>query len=120
MQRQPGILNAFRNAARGIGFTVRTQPNARVHLVVTLLVISAGIILDITRNDWHWLIAAIAAVWVAELFNTAIEQLTDLVTDQWHPLARNAKDIAAGAVLITAVSAAVIGFMIFAPYIFGR
>ena len=81
-----------------------------------LAVIIAGIVLGITRTEWIMVVMCIGTVIAAELFNTAIEKLVDLVSPERHPVAGQVKDIAAGAVLICAVAAAIIGLIIFIPY----
>ena len=117
MEHKFDLIGSIRNALRGIIVTVKTQRNARIHLLATIIVIAVGFAFQVSRGDWLWLIAAIAAVWITELLNTAIEQLTDLASPQWHPLARDAKDIAAGAVLVSAIAAWVVGVVVLAPYI---
>jgi diacylglycerol kinase (ATP) len=100
------------NALVGLRDVIRTQHNAWIHAAATALVVVAGIALDVTRLDWCWLIAAIAAVWVAEAFNTALEALADAAVPEQHPKIRLAKDAAAGAVLVAACAAALIGILI--------
>jgi diacylglycerol kinase (ATP) len=80
-------------------------------------VVLTGWYVGVTRAEWCWIAFACMAVWSAEAFNTAIECLTDLVSPEFHPLAGRAKDTAAGAVLIAAIGAAIIGAMIFWPYL---
>lgn len=102
-------------AFRGIVFLLRTQTNARIHLAAAVVVIGAGFGFEITRAEWLAVIAAIGLVWTAEGLNTAIEALVDLVSPEQHPLAGRAKDVAAGAVLLAAIAAAVIGLLVFGP-----
>jgi diacylglycerol kinase (ATP) len=85
-------------------------------LIAAMAVIIAGIVLGITRTEWIMVVMCIGTVIAAELFNTAIEKLVDLVSPERHPVAGRVKDIAAGAVLICAVAAAIIGLIIFIPY----
>ena len=85
-------------------------------MIAAMAVIIAGIVLGITRNEWIMVVMCIGTVLAAELFNTAIEKLVDLVSPERHPVAGRVKDIAAGAVLICAVAAAIIGLIIFIPY----
>lgn len=98
---------------------LRTQPSAWIHAIATVAVIVAGLVLDISRGDWCWLIAAIGLVWSAEGINTALEQLADAVHPEEHPGVGRAKDVAAGAVLAAAITAAVIGTIVFWPYVVG-
>ena len=112
-----GRLRSFRFAFAGIGFMLRTQHNAWLHLAATTAVAAAGIALRISAADWRWLVVALVLVWVAEAMNTAFEHLCDVVSPQFHASVKISKDIAAGAVLITAIGAAVLGAMIFLPYL---
>ena len=110
-------LRSFRFAFAGIVFMLRTQHNAWIHLGITVLVCTAGVVFSISAADWRWLIVAIALVWIAETVNTAFEHLCDVVSPQFHASVQKAKDIAAGAVLICAVAVAILGVMIFVPYL---
>jgi len=110
-------LNSFAHALRGMGLLVRTQPNARVHLLAAGLVCSAGLYCGLSRTEWLWIVAAIALVWGAEAFNTALEQLADTVHPERNPGIGRAKDAAAAAVLIAALGAVVIGALVFAPHL---
>ncbi len=85
--------------------------------MATVLVIALGLYFEITPTEWCIIVFAIAIVLAAEAFNTAIEDLTDLVSPEPHPLAGHAKDLAAGAVLLTAIGAAIVGLLIFLPKI---
>ena len=109
------LVRSFGYAARGIGILLRTQVNARIHAGATLLAVTVGFWLRISRGEWCAVIAAIGLVWTAEGVNTAIETVVDLVSSDPHPLAGRAKDVAAGAVLCAALAALVIGALIFGP-----
>jgi undecaprenol kinase len=87
--------------------------NMRVHAVISLGVIAAGIVFRISRMEWLFILAACAFVMAAELFNTAVEAVVDLVSPEAHPLAKAAKDTAAGAVLLAAVFAVITGVVVF-------
>jgi diacylglycerol kinase len=113
-------LRSFGFAARGLAYMVRTQSNARVHLVATLLVVGLGFWFPLSFLEWALILAAIALVWTAEAFNTAIEAVVDLVSPERHPLAKAAKDVAAGAVLIAALFAVTVGALVFIPEWLGR
>lgn len=108
---------SFAHAAAGLRDMLATQHNARIHAVVTLAVLVAGFLFGITRLEWCWLIAAIAAVWAAEALNTALESLADAVAPGQHPLVGRAKDAAAGAVLVAALGAAAIGLLVLGPHL---
>lgn len=110
-------IKSFQYAWQGIHCCVGKEQNLNVHLVVTACTIIAGLLLKITRTEWMIIILCIGLMIAAELFNTAIECLVDLVSPQYHPLAGKVKDIAAGAVLVCALAALCIGLIIFIPYL---
>lgn len=109
------VARSFVFAFRGIGTLLRTQTNARLHLVATVVVVGAGFGFEIARAEWLAIVGAIGLVWMAEGVNTAIEAVVDLASSEQHPLAARAKDVAAGAVLLAAIAAAVIGLLVFGP-----
>jgi diacylglycerol kinase (ATP) len=113
-------MKRFAYAIQGVAFLVRTQRNARLHLLATLGVCAAGIYFGLSRAEWLWITAAIVLVWSAEAFNTALEQLADALHPERHPAIGRAKDVAAGAVLIAALGAAVIGMLVFVPHLIQR
>ena len=96
---------------------IHCQHNAWVHATATVLALLAGFALQVSTADWCWIVLAISIVWTAEALNTAFEFLADAASPEFHPLVRDAKDVAAGAVLVTAIAAAVIGTMIFWPHV---
>ncbi len=104
-------------AGRGVLLTLRSQHNMWIHAAVTLLVVVTSLYFGITVAEWCLVVLACAAVWTAETMNTAFESLADATTQESHPIVACAKDMAAGAVLITALSAAIIGMLIFGPYV---
>lgn len=108
-------LKSFVYAITGIVVLVRTQANARIHLVATVLVVIAGFALRVSPHDWALLVIAMVSVWAAEGINTAVEALVDLVSPEIHPLAGKVKDVAAGAVLIAVIGAIVVGLIVFTP-----
>jgi diacylglycerol kinase (ATP) len=109
---------SFLFAARGLRVLVSTQHNARLHFAATLAVIAAGACFKLTWLAWAALAAAIGIVWVAETLNTAVERLGDAITSEVHPAIRDAKDLAAAAVLVASATAVVIGLLIFLPHLF--
>ncbi|HRI76716.1 MAG TPA: diacylglycerol kinase family protein [Alphaproteobacteria bacterium] len=111
------LLKSFSYAFAGIAFCLRTQRNAFVHLTAAITVIAGGVYFDVSPDDWRWLALCIALVWFAELVNTAFEHLCDVVSPEFSPSVKRSKDIAAGAVLICAAGAAVIGILTFLPYV---
>ncbi len=110
-------LKSFVFAFAGLGFMLRTQHNAWLHAVASLVVIVVGIGLRVSLADWRWLIVAMAMVWVAEAFNTAVEYVCDVVSPGYAVAVKHAKDIAAGAVLICAIAAVFIGAFTLLPYL---
>lgn len=111
---------SFRHAFRGVLDTLRTQHNARIHAAFTVAVCAVGAWLELTRLEWSALVLAMAVVWAAELSNTALELLCDVVSPEAHPLVARAKDAAAGAVLIAAAGAAVVGLLVLGPPLWAR
>lgn len=108
---------SFKYAFAGILAALKEEPNLKFHLFAGLLVIIASIILRISKEDWFIVIFLVGFVISLELTNTAIEALVDAFTDEQHPRAKFAKDIAAGAVLAAAITSAILGILIFLPYI---
>jgi diacylglycerol kinase len=104
-------------ACEGIITFFKTQPNAQIQLLAAVAIIMVGFILDISCWEWCWIVASIASVIITEMLNTALEFLTDLVSPSVHPLAKKVKDVAAGAVLIAAITSVVIAVIIFLPKI---
>ncbi|MGI6496049.1 MAG: diacylglycerol kinase family protein [Kiritimatiellia bacterium] len=113
-------LRSFRHAFAGIGMLLKSQHNARVHLMATVIVTGAGFWFKVAAGDWCCLVLAIMAVWSAEAMNTAFEFLADAASPGFHPLVKHAKDVAAGAVLLAAIGAAAIGVLVFTPCLMGR
>ncbi len=99
---------------------MKTQRNARIHISIAIVVIIVGIALKLKDIEWAIIGLTIGFVFVAELFNTVIEAVTDLVTEEYHPLAKRAKDVAAGAVLTAAMTAVVVGLLILGPPLLAR
>jgi diacylglycerol kinase (ATP) len=108
-----GFWRSFNHAFQGIMYAARTQPNMRAHLVIALLVIIAAMMLRLERSNIVDLVIIIAVVLAAELLNTAVESIVDLLVVTHHPLAKTAKDAAAGAVLVVSIAAVVVGYLVF-------
>ena len=109
------IINSFKYAFQGIVQSFKTERNMKVHILIMLLVIIAGIIFEISQTEWCICIILFAIVISAELFNTAIETVVDMITKEKNEKAKLAKDISAGAVVVTAIASAIIGLIIFVP-----
>jgi diacylglycerol kinase (ATP) len=110
-----GRWRSIRCALQGVDVMLRSQHNAWIHAVATMTVCAAGFLVRLSAGEWCWIVLAIVGVWTAEAFNTAIELLTDVTSPGVHPPAGQAKDVAAGAVLISALGSMAIGAMVFGP-----
>ncbi|QKZ12618.1 diacylglycerol kinase family protein [Spirosoma sp. KUDC1026] len=106
------VLRSFRFAAQGIIDLFRFENNAKVHLLIAVIVIIAGLWLQLSVVEWAILVTQIGLVWAAEAFNTAIEKLCDFVSPGIHPQIKAIKDLSSGAVLILAVTAVVTGLLL--------
>jgi diacylglycerol kinase len=115
MIHNKSLPDAFRNAFNGLAYVFKSQRNAKIHFCATILVIAAGFFLHISTFEWIAVLFAIGLVLASECFNTALEKLTDLVTSDYHELARLSKDSSAAAVLVSSLIAAVIGLIVFLP-----
>lgn len=107
----------FLYALAGLAYALRTQPNMRFHLLAALAVLAAAFILGVDRYELLFLFLAITLVLLAEMFNTALETVVDLASPGFHPLAKAAKDVAAGAVLLAALHAVATGVVVFYPHL---
>ena len=109
------IFKSFAYAFAGLIYAFKTQMNFKIHCLATVLVIILGFYVGLSFTEWLWIAGAIALVLVVELLNTAIEVLVDLVSPQQNPKAGAIKDIAAAAVLISALLSLIIALLIFVP-----
>jgi len=114
-----GRIQSFRYAGRGVRLMLRSQHNAWLHAVASCLVLIVGGLSLLSLQEWCWIILAIMAVWTAEALNTALELLADVASPEFHPLVGQAKDVAAGGVLLSAGGAAIVGLLILGPHIPG-
>ena len=112
-----GRLRSVRYAAQGVRVMLASQQNAWIHAVATVMVGVLGVTVGLSTADWCWIVLAVVAVWTAEALNTAFEFLTDVASPAFHPVAGKAKDVAAGAVLISAIGSVLIGLLVFGPHI---
>lgn len=112
-----GRVRSFQYAFRGIALMIRSQHNAWLHAVATAGVVAVGLFFQIAPMEWCAVILAMAAVWTAEALNTAFEFLADVASPEFHPLVERSKDVAAGAVLFSAMAAAAVGLTIFYPHL---
>lgn len=114
------LLQSFRYAFAGLWYALRTQRNARIHLLAAVAVTATGLWLRLDALRWAVLTLTIALVFFAELINTVAEAVVDLSTAEYHPLAKMAKDMSAGAVLATAIAAVAVGLLILGPPLLAR
>jgi diacylglycerol kinase (ATP) len=110
-----GRIRSFKFALKGLQTVLKTQRNAWIHAVATLAVVFAGVVLGVTHLEWCLLVVAMMAVWTAEALNTSLELLADVASPEFHPMVGQAKDVAAGAVLLSAVGSVVIGVLVLGP-----
>ena len=111
---------SFKFAFEGIGYVLRSQPNAWIHALITLAVIVMAIWLNVDLGEWAILIITMVIVWVAEMANTAIEAFVDIISPEYRPEAKTVKDVFAGAVLISAIGAAIVGILVLGPPLLER
>ncbi len=114
-------FSSFRNAVSGFFTAFKSEKNLRIHLIIGTFVVFLGLLLRIKIHEWVYLVIIISLVFISELFNTAIENTVDFISQDNDPLARKIKDISAAAVLIAAITSIILGILIFLPkllYIF--
>ena len=111
---RPSVLESFNNAIEGVVHVLRTQRNMRIHFAIAVAVLAVAAAVGVSKLELVALLLAIAFVLVAEMINTAVESAIDVSTTAFDPMAKLAKDIAAGAVLIASVNAVAIGYLVFA------
>lgn len=107
------MVDSFNYAIEGVIYTVRTQRNMKIHMIAAILTLIACLFFDVSKIEFLILAITITMVVIAEMINTAIEAVVDMNTNYYHPLAKIAKNVAAGAVLLTAINALVVGYLIF-------
>lgn len=108
-------LKSVAHAWSGLCELVATEANARIHLAASLAVLALGLLCGLVAWEWVAIILAAALVWTAEALNSALERLADAVTRDIHPSIKAAKDMAAGAVLLAALAAAMVGVLVLGP-----
>lgn len=111
--KKKSLIDSFNYAVSGIIIALKTEKNMRIHYLIAILVIILSLFFDFSRTEFLLLLFAISLVVVAEMVNTALERVIDLITEDYHPLARLVKDVAAGAVLIAAINSMVVGYLLF-------
>ena len=116
----PSLLTSFRCAGEGLLDVFRTQRNFRIHLAIAALALLLAAWLNLPRQEWASLILVVGTVLSAEVFNTSAEMLVDLASPEYHPLAKRVKDLAAGAVLLAAMVAVIVGLLLLGPPLWAR
>ena len=111
-------IHSVIHAGRGVRLFLRTTHNAWIHVGIFIIVVGLGFYFDITKIEWTMLIMVSGLVFVAEAINTAIEIDINLTSPEYHPYAKDTKDVSAGAVLIASITALIVGLVIFIPYMF--
>jgi diacylglycerol kinase (ATP) len=111
---QQGVARSFNHAYRGVIYAIRTQRNMRFHVVAAAVVLVLSLLVEVSALELAALVIVIVLVLAVEMFNTALEFAVDLVTREYHPLAKLSKDVSAGAVLVTSVGAVLVGYLILA------
>jgi len=112
-----GRIRSIGYALTGIRTMLNSQHNAWIHAAATISVVVAGFMFRVSAGEWCWLVLAVMAVWTAEALNTAFEFLADAASPDYHPLVKKAKDVAAGAVLLSAIGSALIGLLVLGPHL---
>jgi diacylglycerol kinase (ATP) len=112
-----GRLKSVRYAVRGIAMMLKSQHNAWLHAFASFCVLVTGGLMRLSGGEWCWVVLAIMAVWTAEALNTALEFLADAASPEFHPLVKQAKDVAAGGVLISAMGSVCIGLLVLGPHL---
>ena len=110
------MKSKFIYALHGMIQVFYREKSLQIHLVIALLVILGGVLMDITREEWALVFLCIGMVWVAEIFNSAIEKLCDLKEPHFHPQVKFIKDVSAAAVLIAAIVSVMVGLIVFVPH----
>ncbi len=114
------MLESFRYAFAGLAYALRTQRNTRIHLSIAALVIAMGLWLRLPPTSWAVLTLTIGLVLVGEMINTVVETLVDMITADYHPLAKVTKDVMAAVVLLTAMFSVIVGLFVLGPPLWAR
>jgi len=120
VRRAPTVIDSFNYAAEGIIHVLRTQRNMRIHFAIAVVVIIAALVVNVTKLELIALCISITFVLISEMLNTAVEAAIDIATTSFDPMAKLAKDIAAGAVLIASINALIVGYFVFSGKVADR
>jgi len=120
IMRSRNIIESFRFAFAGLWYALRTQRNTRIHLIIAAGAVALGVWLGLSFTQWAVLTLTIGSVLVSEMLNTVAETLVDMISPDYHPLAKIVKDVTAGAVLLAAIVAVIVGLLVLGPPLWGR
>ncbi len=118
--RDHNVLRSFQFAFRGVWYVLRTEQNSHIHLGIAGAVVLLGVWLRLPSDRWAVLVLTIGFVLVSELVNTALEAVVDLISPKYHPLAKVAKDVMAGAVLLAAMTSIIVGLLVLGPPLWSK
>jgi diacylglycerol kinase (ATP) len=118
--RSQSRADSFRHAFAGSWYALRTQRNTWIHAFFTVAVLVVGFWVRLQPTEWALLVLAMGLVWTTEFLNTAIEAIADLASPEYHPLAKVGKDVSAGAVLVGAITAVIVGLLVLTPHLLDR
>ncbi|XUB36167.1 diacylglycerol kinase [Enterococcus sp. DIV0876] len=119
IEKNKQFIASFEFAATGVKTVFQEERNMRKHVLLGVIAIVAGFIFRLNQMEWLWLLLAVFLVWIVEIINTVFENVVDMVTDcHFHPIGKKIKDMAAGAVLMTAIFSLVVAAILFIPKIF--
>ena len=119
-RRSTSLKASFGHALSGLAYVIAHERNARIHLAAAVAVLSLAAWLRLAPQEWAVIIIAVALVFAGEMLNTVVEVVVDMITLRDHPLAKRAKDVAAGAVLVAAIAAAAMGLVVLGPHLLQR
>ncbi len=112
-------MRSFRFAMHGLAMMLKSQHNAWLHATATVLVITLGFVCHINREEWCWIVLSVISVWTAEALNTSLEFIADVASPEFHPLVKSAKDVAAAAVMLSALGALIVGLLVLGAPLWG-
>ncbi|MDA3964446.1 MULTISPECIES: diacylglycerol kinase family protein [Enterococcus] len=119
VEKNKHFMTSVEFAIQGVKTVFDEERNMKTHVVFGIFALIAGVIFQLSQNEWLWLFLAIFLVWIVEILNTVFENVVDMFTDfHFHPIGKKIKDMAAGAVLLTACFAVIVGLILFVPKIY--
>lgn len=110
-------VDSFNNAVEGLIFVFKSQRNMKIHFIVAFVILMVSVLVKVNFMDFIFLVFAMSFVLISEMFNSALEMMMDMISETYHPLVRIAKDVSAGAVLISTITAVIVGYLVLAKYL---